>query len=604
MTRYGRLKVLIRAALRPTGSFSEKPMYIRPWVLCLVLSGLPSSAGDLPVVWFERDGLARSAERQAYVLALIDDLNLKPLLTTGQLRGLRQEPTRRIAVDDPNFGIVTGIAAYLDDRGVLRRFRVWTVPNRQVFQRFVDAEAAQRGADALVTGADRVTIGAQVLSGTPQDGVLRTREIFISYVDGLIALGDHESVHDVRFEPLREWTRAAGEKHEFGVLRLRSIPRERIEFFVESIRQGAQADLQRRDDEGRISYLLRRTAAEEYIDLLTRITADVDEISWWTQWPKDADDDFVLEGRLDARPGTTLAAQITRLPRRQLHSGAVAGLHDEALAEMTLAVSLPPQWRPFARVLCDKYIRSDGLAIRLCRQVIQRGFVEVTAALTGSKQPRLQLAMPSPGFRVDPADSLLPFSGTPGRFVLPFERIPALSRLADYSAVVTQTDQTLGLEITRLPAPSEQSAPSATPRMSESAARQRLTAGRLLSVTLDLLPLRQATASDERLRLVREVERAFDQWMLTRVRNRIRFPSHIGPDQRRELLRMSGIPETLPGGFTSLADRFAADSRLTLEAQVTVVGSSLKARVNISDALHRLYRARGLIAGARMFPDR
>lgn len=217
---------------------------------------------------------------------------------------------------------------YLSKTGGTSGLTYSAASNARVFERYIAAEIASRGATATATGPDlekRISSDPEQrevpVTGGPQGATKATvtvnkPDLHVKYAANAIWLSfDPESLR----LPLRRLSRFAKltSKYDWYLsYRPGAIPKNQRVATLKQVEKVTSVSFQQRDDEDLSDYSVRRTIGEEYLDLYRRSLFDIDEVTSWIRHPTDSKPCRV-QFRLKALPKTPLARLIGELPGKR-----------------------------------------------------------------------------------------------------------------------------------------------------------------------------------------------------------------------------------------------------------------------------------------------
>ena len=565
-------------------------MAISVLTIGLVIS--PLCTGELQPCMISVDSAWRRESSREYIRSLVDEYSLD--LPSAQLKSLNRKLEQEVAVE--GYESTTGVAYSYD--AALRRFvgvRFWTMPDEDAFKDFVRRLAARRE-NAEVIGKRTVRISAN-----PTSPMTRSRDLFAAYSDGLCVFGG-EAAHRVRMRELSKWVKSARGMYSFVSIRPRNVPDEFVQAFLDAVEKSATSGLQARDGEDPPAARVREYVGREYVYLLRQSVKDTIELTAWSRLPIEADSKFHANLDLTIRPRSPTSrllagveiARSYRLPRTDIP------VH----AHATLNTGLPEKFGPMLRSAAARFQDRGALGTCLAAMAgnVQGDSMTVELLLRGKATPELMLSVAgrppenpqgkAGSTRFGLADIVA--TGRPRVAGLPQPEFLKLSgtSLADGEfGLSTSANHVL----VSGPLPMKAASPPPVVELKREPRNVPFFHAAIDLDSLSRLRLGDKPATDF-------LHRAIEQWKLaSRQEASLSQVAGFSPAEQASMWTVLKIPNQLTGRYQALTpDTSRGDWTATATVRVTAKGVSGHFRMGRD--LHRLMRARELLAASRTVP--
>ena len=190
--------------------------------------------------------------------------SLKLDLATDQVRAIKMLRDYRAVFDTDGFASGQGLIWYLTERGELKSVNYWTVPSVERYYDFVESEIRRRGGETDIEPTTHRKVRLTTRDASIPDA-------WSNYHDGLCVVGYSSEVHRIPLENASRWAKAANGKQSSALLQIAAIPEDTLSRIFKRVRSDLDVSLQRRDNEGDLQHLVRKTKTEQSIALLEMI---------------------------------------------------------------------------------------------------------------------------------------------------------------------------------------------------------------------------------------------------------------------------------------------------------------------------------------------
>lgn len=241
---------------------------------------------------------------------------------------------------DPDYPTVSGNAWFYDSNANLRRVSFATVSNRNVFNALIEAERLRRGDDAEIVEFEP---GKFLVRNPPPKPPVDKRlptiawsDAYYAFHDGMVIFASDKESMLGPISKLKPLCRDAIGKDYYFVNRPLVGPKPLRDSYLQSLEIEVGVRKQRRDNEGKAAFQLRRHWQENYFELMRMYNEDVERIDLEIQMMR-VEDRPRITATVTARSDSPLEKFIADLPGR----GSALPNLDSAIAEVSVDLKLP-----------------------------------------------------------------------------------------------------------------------------------------------------------------------------------------------------------------------------------------------------------------------
>lgn len=489
------------------------------------------------------------------------------------------------------FAPVTGIAHIVEPSGRFERLRFRTLPDANAFAEFIEFSRKRRGDDTTTGGTEfrRVLSNPPPIAAPEGKPQIRLRDGFYAFDNGHLVWGSSPKVLHAPFAELEKLSQRGTGKDWALWIDLKSVPAHQRRDYLQQIQTTTSVGLQQRDAEPVGSYLLRRTFGQNYLDLWQSFLFDVDEVYAWTREPRD-DEPFRAHFEIRAKHRSDLATLI-----RELQPGRRSTLQvpSDNVVSAAANFTIPAMFRPGLHALVTASPLNGTQLDTVFRETIDAGQCElaVWARATSNSEPivgaKVQTATELLDARII-ADMLGGTVSPEGTAIIPIHASASGQSFGEHQLEISLVNSQLQLSSELRDAkPTPQSTPDPDPDF--------VTVPQaLISVHVDLGSWSDDGEETPTRQLLRNLERAYQQWTFDRIPSAARL-HHFG----------SGKALT---HFFPLVPKINTDGQWELDLVVhgSADGETLSLDITAGRELYAFFHARQLLTNAafnRLRPD-